>query len=96
MKHIHTFENFLNESEHMSVNEFETSLNELRLTSAGVKELLTAIYYNWDKIKVKIRQEYYFKSFKDVMEFLLTGDQEEMEELENVVKKFGVEILKLK
>ncbi len=96
MKHIHTFENFLNESEHMSVNEFETSLNELRLTSAGVKELLTAIYYNWDKIKDKIRQEYYFKSFKDVMEFLLTGDQEEMEELENVVKKFGVEILKLK
>ncbi len=96
MKHIHTFENFLNESEHMSVNEFETSLNELRLTSAGVKELLTAIYYNWDKIKDKIRQEYYFKSFKDVMEFLLTGDQEEMEELENVVKKFGVEILTLK
>jgi hypothetical protein len=85
MKHIHTFEDYL----------FESELNELKLTSVGVKELLTAIYYNWDKIKNKIKDEYYFNSFRDVIAFIKSGDQEEQQHLENVVKGLGIEVLRL-
>jgi hypothetical protein len=83
MKHVHNFEDYI----------FESELNELALTSAGVKELLSAIYYNWDKIKTKMKDEYYFKSFKDVIAYVKGGNQEDQQELTNVVKGLGVEIL---
>ena len=96
MKYIQTFESFLNESSDDSNHkELETALNELKLSSVGVKELLTAIYYNWDKIKDRIRDEYYFRTFKDVIAFMKSGDQEEQQHLENVVKGLGIEVLKL-
>jgi len=83
MKHISTFENFLNEQE----------INELALTSAGVSGLLHAIYYNWDKIKTQMREKHFFQSFRDVIEYIKSGDQEEQSNLENTVKQLGIEIL---
>lgn len=70
-------------------------LNELALSSTGVQGLLHAIYYNWDKIKDKIESKFYFKSFRDVIQFIKSGDQEEQRELENAVKSFGIEIVDL-
>lgn len=83
--HVMSFEDFM----------FESELNELALTSAGVKGLLHAIYYNWDNIKDKIRSKFYFRSFRDVIEFIKSGDQEEQTELTNAVKQMGIEILDL-
>ena len=85
MKHIHTFESFLNENE----------LNELALTSTGVKGLLQAIYYNWDKIKDRVKTKYYMSSFRDVIAFIKSGGQEEQRELELIVKDLGIEVLDL-
>jgi hypothetical protein len=72
---------------------FESQLNELTLSSAGMKSLLHAIYYNWDKLKDKLKSEHYFKSFKDILDYLKSGDQEEQLELENFVKQMGIEIV---
>ena len=83
MKHVQNFDDYI----------FESELNELALTSAGVKELLYAIYYNWDKIKTKMKDDYYFRSFKDVIGYIKNGDQDDQIELENVVKGLGVDIL---
>jgi hypothetical protein len=85
MKHIKTFESFLNENE----------LNELSLSSAGIQGLLHAVYYNWDDIKDKIKDKFYFKSFRDVLQFIKSGDQEEQKELEDAIKGMGIEILNL-
>lgn len=90
-KHIPSFDEFLSES-HIDI---EKELNELKLTSAGVKELLSAIYYNWDILKSKFTGEFSFGSFKDILYFIRTGGQEEQRELENWVKSQGIEILKL-
>jgi hypothetical protein len=68
-------------------------LNELRFTSAGIRNLLYAIYYNWDKLKTKLEDEHYFQDFKHVMDYLKNGDQEEQTSLENFVKSQGVEIV---
>ena len=73
----------------------EDELNELALTSTGVKGLLQAIYYNWDQIKDRIKQKYYMSSFRDVIAFIKSGDQEEQKELEVIVKDLGIEILDL-
>jgi hypothetical protein len=83
MKHIHTFEDYL----------FESELNELKLTSAGVKELLSAIYYNWEKIKMQIKKDLYFNDFKDVIGYIKSGDQEEQQKLESWIKSQGINIL---
>ncbi len=83
MKHIHTFEDYL----------FESELNELKLTSVGVKELLSAIYYNWEKIKMQIKKDLYFNDFKDVIGYIKSGDQEEQQKLESWVKSQGIDIL---
>jgi len=83
MKNILSFEEFI----------FEQEINELALTSAGVSGLLHAIYYNWDRIKNQMRDQHYFRSFRDVIEYIKGGDQEEQRELENTVKKLGIEIL---
>lgn len=71
------------------------SVNELKLTSAGVKELLAAIYYNWNKLKTAFQKEMYFKSFKDVIAFIKSGDQEEQKRLEDFVQANGVKIAAL-
>lgn len=71
------------------------SVNELKLTSAGVKELLAAIYYNWNKLKTAFQKEMYFKSFKDVIAFIKSGDQEEQKQLEDFVQAHGVKIATL-
>jgi hypothetical protein len=83
MKHVHTFEDYL----------FESELNELKLTSVGVKELLSAIYYNWEKIKMQIKKDLYFNDFKDVIGYIKSGDQEEQQKLESWVKSQGIDIL---
>ena len=70
-------------------------MNELALTSTGVKGLLQAIYYNWDQIKDRIKQKYYMSSFRDVIAFIKSGDQEEQKELEVMVKDLGIEVLDL-
>lgn len=75
-----------------SVNE---ALNELALTSTGVKGLLHAIYYNWDTIKQHINAKLSLGSFRDVIQFLKSGDQEEQQELEIIVKERGIEVLNL-
>jgi len=85
MKHVNTFNDFL----------LESQLNELKLTSAGVKELLSAIYYNWEKIKMQIKNDLYFNDFKDVIAYIKSGDQEEQQKLERWTKSQGIEILTL-
>jgi hypothetical protein len=85
MKNLKTFEDFI----------FESELNELKLTSYGVKELLSAIYYNWDKLKTPLKNDMHFQAFKDIIGFLKSGDQEEQTRLENFVKKQGIEVIKL-
>jgi hypothetical protein len=85
MKHIQTFDSYL----------LESQLNELKLTSYGVRELLSAIYYNWEKIKIQIKNDLHFRSFKDVIYYIKSGDQEEQKSLEKWVKSQGIEILAL-
>jgi hypothetical protein len=58
-----------------------------------MKSLLHAIYYNWDKLKDGLKSEHYFKSFKDILDYLKSGDQEEQTELENFVRGMGIEIV---
>jgi hypothetical protein len=83
--HILSFEDYM----------FESELNELKLTSYGVKELLSAIYYNWDKLKTPLKNDMHFRAFRDIIDFIKSGDQEEQTELETFVKKQGIEIIKL-
>ena len=87
--------NVLSFEHYVSESLIEDELNELALTSTGVKGLLHAIYYNWDNIKDKIRSKFYFKSFRDVIEFIKSGDQEEQLELTNAVKQMGIDIVDL-
>lgn len=68
------------------------SVNELKLKSAGVKELLAAIYYNWDKLRGVMKRERYFNSFKDIVAYLKSGDQEEQQSLEKFVRAQGIKI----
>jgi hypothetical protein len=78
---------------HIHESELTMSLYEMRFSSAGVKELLSAIYYNWDKLKKSFKEEHHFNSFKDVLDFIKGGDQEEQRELEDLVKKQGIELI---
>jgi hypothetical protein len=73
----------------------ESELNEMKFTSAGVKELLSAIYYNWDKLKKELKNQLYFKDFKQILDYMKDADQEEQKELEDFVKSQGIEILAL-
>jgi len=86
---------YLKSQYHVYESVKESELNELALSSAGVQGLLHAIYYNWDDIKNKIQSQFYFKSFRDVLQFIKSGDQEEQKELEDAVKGMGIEILNL-
>lgn len=78
---------------HIHESELTMNLYEMRFSSAGVKELLSAIYYNWDKLKKAFKEEHHFNSFKDVLDFIKGGDQEEQRELEDLVKKQGIELI---
>jgi hypothetical protein len=82
MRNLTTYDQFLIESE----------MNELKFTSVGVKELLDAIYKNWDKLKKDIDREMGMRTFKDVLYFIRTGMQEEQYELENWVKSKGIKV----
>lgn len=74
MKHIHTFENFL----------FESEISEMMISSVGVKELLKKIYDN-----AKLMKALHFKTFKDVIDMVVTADKNELEELEKEIKELG-------
>lgn len=82
---VKRFREFLKENEQINIS-------EMKLTSAGVKELLGTIYFNWDKIKSEVKKQLRFNSFKDVLQYIKTGDQEEQDELEQFVKLQGLEI----
>jgi len=62
-------------------------LRELKFKSAGVKELLTTIFNNKNLLP-----KLGFKTFKEVLEFIKFGDQEEQAELETKLKKLGVQV----
>lgn len=79
-------------NEFLIENEINKELFEMRFTSAGIKELLGAVFYNWDKLKTSLKKDMNFNSFKEVLDFIKHGDQEEQDELENFVKASGIEI----
>jgi len=74
MKHLHTFNDFL----------FESEISEMKITSVGVKELLKKIYDD-----AKLMKALHFKTFKDALEVILTADQNEIHELEDEIKELG-------
>lgn len=71
---------------------FEEAMNELMISSAGIKELLSVIYQNWEKLRSDIKKEMGFSNFKDVVSFIKTGDREDQDELEDWVKSKGYQI----
>jgi hypothetical protein len=82
MKNLNTYEQFL----------FEESISELKLTSAGVKELLSAIYNNWDKLEKDIRNDLGFRTFKDVIYDIRSGGLDTQLEIEDWVKSKGIKV----
>ena len=68
-------------------------INEMRFTSAGVKELLSAFYTNWDRIGKAVKKELYFGDFKELMNFLKGGDQEEQDELRDWIQDKGIQVM---
>jgi len=74
MKRIPTYEEFL----------FESKISEMKITSVGVKELLKKIYDD-----AKLMKALGFKTFRDVIETVLTAGQNEIQELENEVQELG-------
>ena len=62
----------------------ESHMNELKVSSAGVKELLKKIYDN-----AKLMKALNFKNFRDVIDTVLTSDQNEIDELEAEIKELG-------
>ena len=79
-------------NEFLIENEINKELFEMRFTSAGIKELLGAVFFNWDKLKTSMKKDMNFGSFKEVLDFIKHGDQEEQDELERFVKGAGIEI----
>lgn len=65
----------------------ESIINELRLTSYGVKNLLKAINNRLDLLP-----QLGFDKFKDVIHHLKYGDQEEQKELQDKLKELGVNV----
>ncbi len=74
MKHLQSFNDFL----------FESEISEMKITSVGVKELLKKIYDD-----AKLMKALGFKTFKDVIETILTAGQDEIQELEKEVEELG-------
>ena len=67
--------------------ELDEALNELSLSSVGVKSFLKAMYTNADVIK-----KLGFGSFKDLVGYIKGGNIEEWDELRNEVKELGIVI----
>lgn len=63
-------------------------VNELKFTSAGVKELLKTVFNN-----LHLLPKLGFDTFKQVLDYIKFGDQEEQTELENRLKSLGVSIM---
>lgn len=72
---------------HINTTEVIQGINELKLTSYGVKELLMAIF-DHPEILPKLN----FRKFRDVIEYLRNGDQEEQAALEQQVRDLGIKI----
>ena len=64
-----------------------SQISELRFRSYGVRELLTTIY-NHQNLLPKLG----FKNFKQVLDFIKHGDQEEQSELEGKLRKLGIRV----
>ena len=62
----------------------ESHIDEMKVSSAGVKELLKKIYDD-----AKLMKALHFKTFKDAIEHILTSDQNEIDDLEAEIKELG-------
>ena len=64
------------------------NMNELKLSSYGVKDVLKAILN-----RIDLLPKLGFDKFKDVIYYLKNGDQEEQRDLENQLKALGVNVV---
>jgi len=64
------------------------TVRELKFTSAGVKELLKTVFNN-----LHLLPKLGFDTFKQVLDYIKFGDQEEQTELENRLKSLGVNLV---
>jgi hypothetical protein len=67
--------------------ELDEALNEISLSSVGVKSFLTAMYTNADAIK-----KLGFKSFKDLVGYIKSNDLHDWDDLRAEVKELGIVI----
>lgn len=72
MKHIHTFEDFL----------FESEISEMMVSSVGVKEILKKLYDD-----AKLMKALHFKNFREALDSILGYSQTEIEELKTEIKE---------
>lgn len=70
---------------HMNAKE---NINELALDSVGIKEILKAIFNRPELIK-----KLGFRKFRDIIQHLRDGDQQEQNELEQELKDLGVNVV---
>lgn len=82
LKSVKAPKNEANES-----TELDEALNEISLSSAGVKSFLTAMYTNADAIK-----KLGFKSFKDLVGYIKSNDLHDWDDLRAEVKELGIVI----
>jgi uncharacterized protein (UPF0297 family) len=81
MKHVKLFEDFLDES---FLNEIEP-INEIAMSSAGVKSFLRAMYTNADVLK-----KMGFNSFKDLVGYIKSNDLRDWDELRDEAREYGL------
>ena len=86
MKHVKLYEDFINESNSEST-ELDEALNELSLSSVGVRDFLRAMYSNIDAIK-----KLGFKNFKDLVAYIKSNDLEDWDELRDEARGLGIVI----
>jgi hypothetical protein len=72
---------------HINTTEAVNAINELKLSSYGVKELLRAIFDH-----PEILPKLHFRKFRDVIDYMKSADQEEQEELEQKVIALGIKV----
>ena len=66
----------------------QETMNELKLSSYGVKDILKAIFN-----RIDLLPKLGFRKFKDVIYYLKDGDQEEQSALEDKLKQLGVNVV---
>lgn len=69
---------------HLNANE---SVNELKLSSFGVKDILTLLFKDKNLLR-KLN----FKSFRDAIDWIRNGDQDDLETLAGEMKGMGVPV----